>query len=200
MLYCAQLWHPLCATPFQGMLEGQTVVASDENWEEAKQWLNAGLATNGPQLFYISSAVCHSAFCLCILFTWTVCFLFFFVSCWFFGGCVLLASSELSDGSGKKRLLCSEGFCAVVKKPLHFLYVQHGRAQNEHAESWLKFTDLQNSLSSPPSPPHPLGLEVMAACDKKGSLIYQCPFSYSSCVLKIPKSAWIFHFRGKICP
>ncbi len=35
----------------------------------------------------------------------------------------------------KKRLLCSEGFCVAVKKPLHFLYVQHGRAQNEHAES-----------------------------------------------------------------
>lgn len=77
----------------------------------------------------------------------------------------------------KKRLLCSEGFCVVVKNPLHFLYVQHERAQNEHAESWLKFTDLQNSLSSTHSSPHPLGLEVMAACDKRAHSFINVRFS-----------------------
>lgn len=36
------------------------------------------LAMNGPQIFCISSVVRYTIFCLCILFTWTVCFFLFF--------------------------------------------------------------------------------------------------------------------------
>lgn len=103
------------------------------------------------------------------------------LGCWIFGSRVLQASSEFSDSTveeeEEEEALCSEGFCVAVKKLPHFLYVQHGRAQNEHAESWLKFTDLQNSISSPPSSPHPLGLEVMAAGDKRAHSFINVSFS-----------------------
>lgn len=102
------------------------------------------------------------------------------------GGCMLLASCKLSDSTVEKRLLCSEGFCVLVKKPLHFQYVQHGSTQNEHAESWLKFTDLQNSLSSPPSSPYPLGLEVMAVCNKRAHSFVNVRFSIHPAFWKSP--------------
>lgn len=89
------------------------------------------------------------------------------------------ASSQtaLSKKKKKKKPFVLRAFVWRLKKLPHFLYVQHGRAENEHAESWLKFTDLQNSISSPPSSPHPLGLEVMAAGDKRAHSFINVSFS-----------------------
>lgn len=83
-----------------------------------------GLAMNGPQIFCISSVVRYTIFCLCILFTWTVCFFLFFFPFFLLclGVCVPLASGELSDSSGKRVPLFWGLLCGGEKKaPLLFV-------------------------------------------------------------------------------
>lgn len=125
-------------------------------------------------------------------------FSFFFLLC--LGVCVPLASGELSDSSGKRVPLFWGLLCGGEKKPLYFLYVQHGRVQNEHTERWLKFTDLQNSLSSLPFPPHPLGLEVMAACDKGAHSFINVRFSIHPAFWKSLNLHEYFISGKKMCP
>lgn len=79
---------------------------------------------------------------------------------------------------GKKRLLCSEGFCAVVKKPLHFLYVQHGRATKWTYWKLIKIHRFTEQFIIPSSSsPRPLGLEVTAAYDKRARSFINVRFS-----------------------
>lgn len=116
--------------------------------------------------YFTSSMASHSIFCGCVLFIRLIfpllIILFFFEA---------FSLQRALRQHCEKRLLCSEGLCVIVKKLLYVLS-QHTRAQNEHTESWLKFTDLQNSLSS-----HPLGLEVMAAGDKRPHSFINVRFS-----------------------
>lgn len=122
--------------------------------------------------YFTSSMASHSIFCGCVLFTQTACFF----PCWLFYFFEAFSLQRALRQHCEKRLLCSEGLCVIVKKLLYVLS-QHTRAQKEHTESWLKFTDLQNSLSSPPLSPHPLGLEVMAAGDKRPHSFINVRFS-----------------------
>lgn len=105
---------------------------------------------------------------------------------------------------GGGRLLCSEGFCVGSEKapPLCVCLTQESTKWTR--KKLIKIHGFTDQFITPPPPSlHPLGKEVVVACDKKkkkGSLVYQSPFFYLSCILKIPKSAWIFHFREKTCP
>lgn len=100
----------------------------------------------------------------------------------------------------KKGSFVLRAFMWWWKKPLYFLYVQHERVQNEHTERWLKFTDLQNSLSSLPFPPHPLGLEVMAACDKGAHSFINVRFSIHPAFWKSLNLHEYFISGKKMCP
>lgn len=103
-------------------LAGRTVVISDEVTEgRQNKRLDVIQATNGPQLFYISSMASHSIFCWCVLFTWTVCFSgadsFIYLFIYFEAFSLQRALRQPCE----KRLLCCEGLCVVVKKLLYVL-------------------------------------------------------------------------------
>ena len=73
-----------------------------------------------------------------------------------------------------------KAFVRWWKSPSTFCMSNTGEQQNEHTECWLKFTDLQNSLSSSSSSsssPRPLGLEVAAAYHKRARSFINVRFS-----------------------
>ena len=104
----------------------------------------------GPRYFTFAKCFACSIFCLCILFTWTLCF----SVAGFFRGCMFLASSALSDSSGGGGGEAPFVLRAFVRL-LHFLYVRHGRARNEHGGSWLKIHTFTEQFIIPSLSPVP---------------------------------------------
>lgn len=129
-----------------------------------------------------------SIFCLCSLFTWTVCF----SEARGLGG-------ELSDSKKKrKRFLCCEGFFVLVEKsPLHLLCVQHAESTERTHWKLIKMHRFTQQFIITLPPPRPLGLEVTAACDKRPhSFINIClvfsPLFFHPAFWNPPKSALMF--------
>lgn len=177
---------------------GQTVVASDKNLTEKEQ--NNSLMSAWPQML-------PSYFTLAV---WFATPSFVYVSYLhelsvvfsFFGRLRAFSLRRALRRQWKKKPPLFWGaFVWQWKKPLHFLYVQHGESTKWTRWKLIKihrFTE--QFIIPPPASPHPLGLEVTAACDKRAHSFINVRFFHSSRSLKIPKSAWIFHFREKMCP